>query len=258
MKGIAEHSKELESIIRQQFAGPIRQVFPDDYGNDSFSAISDGHWYLISVLQQDFLDITDVQKDAYRSFVSNCVNARWKLLIIGRKGHSAHSSFIHSILPVKIQGISHKLVDGTDISGQIAKAVGNFLYKEDTQGFPSQAIWSGLRCIKTNCPHCNETLHVPSDIVFYSKKDDKTPIGILSISNWTENMLSNVRSLIPHLITPRVVPLIFNKLPSPQFEFLCFKCTEQIQVPHEGAQPVVVFLQYFYLTYDDICKIKPL
>lgn len=257
MKGIAEHSKELESVIRQQFAGAVTQVYPDYYGNDSFSAISGGHVYLVSVLQQDFSEITQAQHDAYRSFVSNCVNARWRLLIIGRKGHSAHSSFIRSILPVKIQGINYKQVDGFNVAGQIAKAVSNLLYKEDTEGFPSQAIWAGLRCINTHCPHCNEEVLMPSDIEFYNKQSDFESIGFLPIRNWTENMIANVRFQIPHLVNPKVARLILNKLPSPQFELVCFNCAEKIPLPPDKSQPAISFKQYIYLTYDDLCKIKP-
>ena len=251
---LTEYSEALESVIRQQFTGSFKQVSIDYNGHDTFSAIMDKNWYIVSILRQDFPEVTEMQSESYQSFLRNCINGQWKLLILGTKGNDSHVRFMQKMLPNKIQGITCKYLDGISRARQVAKEVSNFLYNNTE--ISSLIKWSKIRCIDTVCTCCGEKLYIPTDIVFYNKEEDETPIGYLPIRQWTENILSNVKVQIPTLTskTP-ITPLIFNKLPSSQFEFMCPRCAEQIQTPTGEEQPIIYFLRYIPTTYDDLCKL---
>lgn len=254
--GLAEQSDNLESIITQQIVGKYTRVFPDYNGHETCSYIIDGKWYIISVLKDDFTDITSEQKETYRSFIRTCVNAAWKILIIAQKGNKFHSVFINSILPVKIYNTLVRYIDRPYLSQQISKCIVDFFYKDDDKGYTLKNSLA-IRCIETQCPECNQVLFVPVK-VFIRGKGNKE-IGYMPANNWSEQILSNLRLHIPHLLGPVVTPIVFDDLPSTHFKFICPKCAETIPgYRHPDSNKMMDLLLSMHLDYDSLCLITPL
>ena len=248
------HSKALESIICQLITEKHRRIFPSYFGHDTYSCMTGNKYIIISVLD-DFIDITNEQKESYRSFIRNSVNSILsKILIIAKKGNKAHSCFLKEILPNKFENVRVRFTIGSDnLTEQIADHVNDFLYGKPDEGFSTNITMAELRWRIEECTACGEKLYLPTDILLCNK--DKKYVGKIITGDWTENICANVRLIIPHFIIKegKFAPLIFRNM---QPSFLCPACAETVEMKKGICQSCIAKPFTLTLNYDDICKIQ--
>lgn len=253
--GLAVHSVHLESIICHLVEDKFQRVFPCSHGHDTYSFFAEKNTVIIISVLRDFHEITPGQKESYRSFLRNAVNAeRWKMLIIGRKEIKSHLELVRELVPVPIKDIKVEFTSGSDNRAeQIADHVHNFIYGKPIEGYSTMRSRIDYRCKSVMCPQCGEKSYLPTDILIYNQKNAVS--GLLFPKDWTENICANMRLHIPqfNIKNKRFSPLIFQNLhPS----FLCPVCAETLKISEEIQQPELSIGYITCFNYDDLCKIQ--
>lgn len=277
IEGLAVHSDELERLILNQIEGRYRRVYSNGYGHDTCSIIMDNaKWYIVSILNEDFSSITQLQKETYRTFVRSCVQGEHNLLIIGQRGNPGHELFLQELFPNKIQGCNYLLLKQPYSSEDIVKNVIDFLFIEDHNGYSMKEVYASVNTTRLVCPECQKEVFAPYDVVFHedATKDqgdmdemvefpDFEITGILPMKDWTENVSANIRQLCFDALKmeKKMGLLIFDDPPSNHIKCICPYCMatlyDMTNPPVRGSN-FIIYHRFMHLNYDDICKIRPI